>query len=60
MGRLTAPVSTTDFGNSLESVIDLMNNERAFQPGKHHFKIEFFPGLAEKGVLEIYRNGKLS
>ena len=30
------------------------------KPGKHHFKVEFFPGLAEKGVLEIYRNGTLA
>ena len=29
------------------------------KPGKHHFKVEFFPGLAPGGVLEIYRNGKL-
>ena len=39
--------------------VDGMKPGDILKPGKHHFKVDFFPGLAEKGVLEIYRNGKL-
>lgn len=42
-GRQDAPVAEADFGNSLESVIDLMNNERAFKPGKVSFAVTSFP-----------------
>lgn len=42
-GRQDAPVAEADFGTSLESVIDLMNNERAFTPGKVKFAVTSFP-----------------
>lgn len=42
-GRQDAPVAEADFGSSLESVIDLMNNERAFAPGKVRFAVTPFP-----------------
>lgn len=42
-GRQDAPVAEADFGSSLESVIDLMNNERAFTPGKVKFAVTSFP-----------------
>ena len=40
--------------------VDGMKPGDILKPGKHHFKVEFFPGLVEKGVLEIYRNGTLA
>ena len=42
-GRQDAPVAEADFGDSLESVIDLMNNERAFTVGKVKFAVTPFP-----------------
>lgn len=38
-GTDDAPLVEADFGNSLESVIDLMNQERDFQPGKLKFPV---------------------
>ena len=42
-GYIDAPVAEADFGNSLESVIDLMNNKRAFNSGKFKFPVSSFP-----------------
>ena len=42
-GRQDAPVAEADFGSALESVIDLMNNERAFAPGRLRFPVTPFP-----------------
>ncbi len=42
-GYIDAPVAEADFGNSLESVIDLMNSKRAFTNGKFKFPVSSFP-----------------
>ena len=42
-GRVDAPVLEADFGDSLETVIDLMNSPRAFTPGKMRFPVTPFP-----------------
>ena len=42
-GYTDAPVAEANFGTSLESVIDLMNNERAFTAGKYKFPVSSFP-----------------
>ncbi len=42
-GISDAPVAEADFGDTLESVIDLMNQERAFQPGKLRFPVMSAP-----------------
>ena len=42
-GSMDAPVAAADFGNSLESVIDLMNTRRAFTPGRMKFPVGPFP-----------------
>ena len=42
-GYVDAPVAEADFGYSLESVIDLMNNERAFTNGKFRFPVTSYP-----------------
>ena len=42
-GYTDAPVAEADFGDSLESVIDIMNNKRAFSAGKFRFPVGGFP-----------------
>jgi hypothetical protein len=42
-GYSDAPVAEADFGKSLEAVIDLMNQERAFKPGKIQFPVMSAP-----------------
>ena len=42
-GYIDAPMAEADFGSSLESVIDLMNNKRAFTAGKYKFPVTSFP-----------------
>ena len=42
-GIADAPIAEADFGNSLESVMDLMNQERAFSPGKLRFPLMSAP-----------------
>ena len=42
-GRIDAPVVEADFGDSLESVLDLMNSPRNFTKGKFRFPVSGFP-----------------
>lgn len=42
-GYADSPVVEADFGNSLESVFDMMNSPRAFQKGKFRFPVSTFP-----------------
>ena len=42
-GKMDAVIAETDFGNSLETVLDMMNSPRAFKPGKMRFPISHFP-----------------
>ena len=52
-GYTDAPVAEADFGSSLESVIDLMNNKRAFTKGKFRFPVTSYPLFlrGKKGTL---------
>ena len=53
-GYVDAPVAEADFGGSLESVIDLMNNKRAFTRGKFQFPVTSYPLFlrGKKGTLK--------
>jgi len=42
-GYTDCPIAEADFGDSLESVIDIMNNKRAFTKGKFKFPVGGFP-----------------
>ena len=42
-GLIDAPVAEIDFGNFLESVIDMTNSPRGFAPGKIKFAVTGFP-----------------
>ena len=42
-GYIDSPVAEADFGNTLESVIDIMNSPRAFTKGKYRFPVTAFP-----------------
>ena len=42
-GYTDCPVAEADFGDALESVIDIMNNKRAFNAGKFKFPVGGFP-----------------
>jgi hypothetical protein len=42
-GYTDCPVAEADFGDALESVIDIMNNKRAFNTGKFKFPVGGFP-----------------
>ena len=42
-GNADSPVATTDFGDALEAVIDLMNSPRAFKPGVMTYPVTPFP-----------------
>ncbi|MDD5728971.1 MAG: sugar-binding protein [Victivallales bacterium] len=42
-GLVNAPAAEIDFGNTLEGVYDLMNNQRRFEPGKFRFAVSPFP-----------------
>lgn len=42
-GRSDAPVAEADFGDSLETILDLMNQERSFEPGKLRFPVMSTP-----------------
>ena len=42
-GKNNAPVFAADFGDSLETVLDLMNSPRAFKTGRMEFPVSPFP-----------------
>ena len=42
-GYTDCPIAEADFGDALESVIDIMNNKRAFNKGKFQFPVGGFP-----------------
>ena len=42
-GKMDSIIVETDFGDSLESVLDMMNSPRAFKPGKMRFPVSHFP-----------------